>query len=57
MSWHNWSDGMGEKGLYAAYYQGGIPNYTLISPEGIILEQWMGYGSGSLKQKVAPYMK
>lgn len=56
MTWHNWSDGKGESGLYAAYYQGGIPNYTLISPEGIILEQWMGYGPGSLKQKVAPYM-
>ncbi len=57
MTWHNWSDGKGESGLYAAYYQGGIPNFTLISPEGIILEQWMGYGSGALKQKVAPYMK
>jgi len=30
----------------------GIPNYVLISPEGIIVDKWAGYGTGLLKQKV-----
>lgn len=56
MTWNNWNDFKGQTGLYANYDQGGIPNYTLISPEGIILEQWMGYGEGSLKKKIGEYI-
>ena len=44
MSWNNWNDLKGQSGIYAQYDQGGIPNYTLISPDGIVLEQWTGYG-------------
>lgn len=57
MSWNNWSDGKGEIGIYASYDQGAIPCYTLISPDGIILDRWTGYGTGSLLQKVAEYIK
>ena len=57
MTWNNWNDMKGNAGIYAQYDQGGIPNYTLISPEGIILEQWMGYGEGSLKKKIGEYLK
>ena len=57
MTWNNWNDMKGQSGIYAQYDQGGIPNYTLISPEGIVLEQWMGYGKGSLKSKIAEYIK
>ena len=57
MTWNNWNDLKGNAGLYARYDQGGIPNYTLISPEGIVLEQWMGYGEGSLKKKIGEYLK
>lgn len=57
MTWNNWNDMKGNAGLYAQYDQGGIPNYTLISPEGIVLEQWMGYGEGSLKKKIGEYLK
>ncbi|MBQ8271683.1 MAG: AhpC/TSA family protein [Tidjanibacter sp.] len=57
MSWHNWSDGKQESGIYAHYDQGGIPNYTLISPEGMIIDRWMGYGTGSLLQKVAEHLE
>ncbi len=57
MTWNNWNDLKGSSGLYAQYDQGGIPNYTLISPEGIVLEQWMGYGEGSLKKKIGEYLK
>ena len=56
MTWNNWNDMKGNAGIYAQYDQGGIPNYTLISPEGIILEQWMGYGEGSLKKKIGEYL-
>lgn len=57
MSWHNWSDGKQETGIYANYDQGGIPNYTLISPEGMVVDCWMGYGQGSLLQKIAEHLK
>lgn len=57
MSWHNWSDGKQDTGIYAHYDQGGIPNYTLISPEGMIIDRWMGYGQGSLRQKIAEHLK
>ena len=57
MTWNNWNDFKGQAGLYAQYDQGGIPNYTLISPEGIILEQWTGYSKGSLKKKIGKYIK
>lgn len=56
MTWNNWNDMKGQAGIYAQYDQGGIPNYTLVSPEGIILEQWMGYGEGSLKKKIGEYL-
>ena len=57
MSWHNWSDGKRGAGIYAHYDQGGIPNYTLISPEGVIIDRWMGYGSGSLRKRIAEYLQ
>ena len=57
MTWNNWNDMKGNAGIYAQYDQGGIPNYTLISPEGIILEQCMGYGEGSLKKRIGEYLK
>ena len=57
MTWNNWNDLKGNAGIYAQYDQGGIPNYTLISPEGIVLEQWMGYGEGSLKKRIGEYLK
>ena len=57
MAWHNWSDGKERMGLYAYYDQQGIPSYTLISPEGRVIDRWMGYGSGSLKQKMAEHIQ
>lgn len=57
ISWHNWSDGKERGGLYAHYDQPGIPNYTLISPDGIILDRWVGYGLGSLKMKLGQYLE
>lgn len=57
MSWHNWSDGKQETGIYAHYDQSGIPNYTLISPEGVVIDRWMGYGNGFLLMKIAEHLK
>lgn len=57
MSWHNWSDGKQETGIYAHYDQSGIPNYTLISPDGVVIDRWMGYGKGSLLMKIAEHLK
>lgn len=37
--------------------QGSIPNYTLISPDGRIIDRWIGYGKGSLLQKVAEHLE
>lgn len=56
ITWHNWSDGKRGTGIYAHYEQSGIPNYVLISPEGIVIDQWVGYGSGSLKLKIAEHL-
>ena len=56
MSWNNWNDLKGQSGIYAQYEQRSIPCYTLISPEGIVLEQWTSYGKGSLKQKIGEYI-
>ena len=52
ITWFNWNDGRGEQGIYAHYYQGGIPSYTLLSPEGVVVKQWVGYGKGSLKRAI-----
>ena len=56
MTWNNWNDFKGDAGLYANYDQGAIPGYTLISPEGIVLAQWTGYGKGSLLKKMEEYL-
>lgn len=42
----------GDTGLAARYKVMGIPHYVLISPKGIILDIWSGYGPGSLKSKL-----
>ena len=57
MSWNNWNDLKGQSGIYVQYDQRSIPNYTLVSPEGIVLEQWTGYNKGDLKQKLDEYIK
>lgn len=52
MPWVNLNDFGGMNGLAAKYDVRGIPHYVLISPEGIILHTWSGYGKGSLKRKL-----
>ena len=53
MPWVNLRDSQSIGGLAAAYGVNSIPNYVLISPEGIIVDKWAGYGTGSLKRKMS----
>ena len=46
----------GTTGLAAAYQVTGIPHYVMISPEGVILDMWKGYGPGSIKEKVQHWL-
>ena len=48
ITWHNWSDGKGENGMFALYGKGGIPLFVLISPDGNIIKVWRGYSKGGL---------
>lgn len=52
ISWNNWNELCGESGLYSKYHTIGVPHYVLISPNGIILDEWPGYSPGSLIKKM-----
>lgn len=47
-----WNEGWMNQGIAARYKVEGIPAYFWISPEGIVLKQWNGYGPGSLKSVI-----
>jgi thiol-disulfide isomerase/thioredoxin len=53
MPWVNIRDPKSFGGLAATYGVSGIPNYVMISPEGKIIDKWMGFGTGFLKRKVS----
>ena len=57
MPWVNIRDPKGYGGLAANYGVRGIPNYTMISPEGKVIDKWMGFGDGLLKRKVGENIK
>ena len=58
MTGNQWNElRKGRTGLAARYKVIGIPNYVLISPEGIVQEMWSGYGPGSLKNKLKDLVK
>ena len=57
ITWNNLSDGMEMTGIAAVYGVGGIPHYTMISPEGVIVESWAGYGKNSLRRKMQEHIK
>ena len=42
----------GTTGLAAVYQVKAIPRYVMITPEGIVVGMWSGYGPGSIKEKV-----
>lgn len=55
--WINIRDPKGFGGFAANYGVTGIPNYIMISPEGKIIDKWMGFGQGYLKRKVSENVK
>jgi thiol-disulfide isomerase/thioredoxin len=57
ISWLNLSDGKGMTGIAARYGVNGIPHYVVISPEGIVLNSWVGYSEGLLQEKLKPYLE
>ena len=65
MPWINLRDSKGYDGLIANYavrtstYQRayGIPFNVILSPEGKVIDKWMGYGSGYYKRKVSENIK
>jgi len=51
--WVNLRDPKGFYGLAVNYsYQRGLANYTLISPEGKIIDKWTGYCNGFIEGKI-----
>ena len=56
IAWWNLNELKGQTGLYARYGVRGIPHYILISPEGIVLEHWAGYGKGLLRMKLRNHL-
>ena len=38
-------------------YQSGLANYTLISPEGKIIDKWKGAGNGFAEEKIVKNVK
>ena len=57
MNWLNFSDGKGMTGFASKYGVSGIPHYILVSPEGVLLDSWVGYSEGLLEKKVAQFVK
>ena len=57
MPWINIRDPKSMGGLAANYGVMGIPNYVMISPENVIIDKWMGFGTGYLQRKVSENIK
>ncbi|MDR2147486.1 MAG: AhpC/TSA family protein [Tannerella sp.] len=57
MPWVNIRDPKSMGGVAANYGVTGIPNYIMISPEGKIIDKWMGFGEGFLREKVSANLK
>lgn len=49
---YHWNELSDIQHLYNSYGVTGIPSYVMISPEGIVIDKWSGYGKGSLMKKV-----
>lgn len=57
ITWINLSDGKGVfGGAYHKYRINGFPTYILIDPQGIIVDRWMGYGTGIFEDKLSKYL-
>lgn len=50
---YHWNELSKIQYLYNSYGVRGIPSYVMISPEGVVIDKWSGYGKGSLMKKVS----
>lgn len=57
ITWHNWSDGKMDAGIYAVYGCDALPTFVIISPEGKIVDRWEGFGAGMFEQKLREHNK
>lgn len=58
IAWANLSDGQGTAGgAGAAYGVVSYPAYVLFSPDGVIVDRWMGYKSGRFEEKMQEHLK
>ena len=56
ITWVNLNDDWGLAGLAARYGVNGIPHYVMISPNGTVIDHWIGYREGRLKEKVKQHL-
>lgn len=57
ISWVNLNDSKGRSGLALRYGVKAYPYYVIISPDGIVLDTWIGSGKGELTRKIMTYIK
>ncbi len=53
---NHWNELSEEELLAKAYGVKGIPSYVLISPTGVVIARWSGYGKGSLESRLLRYL-
>ncbi len=49
---NNWNEGKRDYGIFKRLGTNAYPTFFVVSPDGIIKDIWIGYGTGELKQKV-----
>ena len=57
ITWNNLNDFQGANGICAKYDTSGIPYYVIISPEGTIVNTWVGYSKGVIEKILKKYIK
>ncbi len=57
VTWINLSDGMGNfAGVSSKFGIEDLPTYFLINPAGTIIDKWIGYENGIIKEKILSHM-
>lgn len=52
---NNWNEGKEDLGLYRNFGAEGMPTFVLVSPEGIVMDQFLGYSQGVFDRLIAFY--
>ena len=54
---NNWNEGKEDYGMFTRLGLRAYPTFLIIDPTGMIKDIWMGYSTGSLKQKVNFFLR